>query len=170
MGIENATSQFDMFTGKLVDNRTRAQKKADQERAKPQQMLMFSQRAIAQFGVNAHPLIPLSPHTKLVLVSEDPRTPEERERDLQREAEALTCKLFPEEASPNGSDVTEAGSEDQATSSTIVYDSTLKFPPVIQQVVGLRARIRQSKVRVRRRPVFSPSLTPVTITETELSG
>jgi hypothetical protein len=71
--------QQDMFSGELVDNRSRSQKKRDAEREKPKQALLFSQREIAQFGVNPHPQFPLSPHTLLRLISEDPRTPEEKE-------------------------------------------------------------------------------------------
>jgi hypothetical protein len=73
--------QIDLFSGEVVDNRTRAQKQADREREKPQQAEMFAQREIAQFGVRANPHLPLSEHTKLVLIREDPRTEEEIERD-----------------------------------------------------------------------------------------
>lgn len=38
--------QHDMFTGELVDNRTREQKQRDSEIAIPTQLLMFSQRDI----------------------------------------------------------------------------------------------------------------------------
>jgi len=57
---------------------------------------MFSQRDVAQFGVNAHPLLPLSPNTKLLLIPEDPRTDEEIERDIQRAAEEQTRPMFDE--------------------------------------------------------------------------
>jgi hypothetical protein len=83
-----------MFSGELVDTRTRRQKKLDREREQPKQMEMFSQRDVAQFGVNAHPLLPLSPNTKLLLIPEDPRTEEEMERDLQRAAEQQTYRMF----------------------------------------------------------------------------
>jgi hypothetical protein len=86
--------QKDMFTGDWVDNRTSRQKRQDREREQPQQIELFSQREIAQFGVNAHPLLPLSPHTKLGLIFEDPRTEEEKERDLQRAAEEKTFQMF----------------------------------------------------------------------------
>src|SRR5688572_5675242 len=94
MRKEETPLQIDMFTGQAVDTRTRAQKQRDQQHEQPQQTEMFSQREIAQFGVNPHPLLPLSPHTKLVLISEDPRTPDEIERDRQRAAEAMTYQLF----------------------------------------------------------------------------
>lgn len=72
MSKEGPPLQFDMFTGEAVDNRTRQQKKLDKEREQPKQTEMFSQREIAQFGVNPHPLLPLSPNTKLLLIPEDP--------------------------------------------------------------------------------------------------
>lgn len=87
--------QHDLFSGELVDTRTRAQKKRDQERVQPQPTLLFSQREIAQFGVSAHPLLPLSDRTQLALSTEDHRTPEDIARDTQREAEQKTCQLFP---------------------------------------------------------------------------
>jgi hypothetical protein len=93
-----AALQYDMFTGQLVDNRTSAQKAADKERSEPRQQEMFPQREIAQFGVRAHRYFSLSPHTRLMLVSEDPRTEEEKERDIQKAAEALTTPLFAEPA------------------------------------------------------------------------
>lgn len=85
-----------MFSGELVDTRTRRQKKLDRQREQPKQMEMFSQREVAQFGVNAHPLLPLSPNTKLLLIPEDPRTEEEIERDIQRAAEEQTRPMFDE--------------------------------------------------------------------------
>jgi len=55
--------QTDMFTGDLVDNRTRKQKKKAKEQQRPKQTEMFSQREMAQFGVNPRPQLPLSPKT-----------------------------------------------------------------------------------------------------------
>jgi len=86
--------QFNLFTGEPEDRRTRKQRQADRQRALPQQMEMFSQRDIAQFGVKANPHIPLSGNVKLLLIPEDPRTPEEVERDLQRDAERSTHPMF----------------------------------------------------------------------------
>ena len=88
--------QHDLFTGELVDNRTQRQKQADRNRELPQQAELFSAREVAQFGVRARPQIPLAPGTSLVLVSEDPRTPEEKERDAQRAAEERTEPMFGE--------------------------------------------------------------------------
>ncbi len=86
--------QYDLFTGEKVDNRTATQRKADAQRDQLQQIEMFKQREIAQFGVRAHPQMSLSPHTKLVLVREDPRTEEEIERDRMKEAEDNTHPMF----------------------------------------------------------------------------
>lgn len=63
--------QQNMFTGELDDTRTRRQKKLDQQRDQLHQQEMFSQRDLAQFGVNPRPLLPLSPNTKLLLIPED---------------------------------------------------------------------------------------------------
>ncbi len=100
MGKEDTPLQMDMFSGELVDNRTRQQKKQDKAREQPKQTEMFSQREIAQFGVNPNPLMPLSPNTRLLLIPEDPRTEEEIEQDRQREAEKRTARMFVEPAAP----------------------------------------------------------------------
>ena len=104
MSKEGPPLQFDMFTGEPVDNRTRKQKKQDKERGQPKQTEMFSQREIAQFGVNPRPLLPLSPNTKLLLIPEDPRTEEEIEQDRQRAALEQTYKMFPEPAPTDETD------------------------------------------------------------------
>ncbi len=96
MSKEDTPLQMDMFSGKLVDNRTRQQKRQDKTREQPKQIEMFSQREIAQFGVNPNPLMPLSPNTKLLLIPEDPRTEEEIEQDRQQEAEKRTARMFAE--------------------------------------------------------------------------
>lgn len=86
--------QVNMFTGELDDTRTRKQKKLDRERALPKQQEMFSQREIAQFGVNPNPLLPLSPNTRLLLIPEDPRTPKEIEQARLNEANRRTYAMF----------------------------------------------------------------------------
>ena len=96
MGKEGTPVQMDMFSGDLVDNRTWQQKKQDKERAQPKQVEMFSQREIAQFGVNPRPLMPLSPNTRLLLIPEDPRTDEQIEQGRQQEAEKRTTQMFAE--------------------------------------------------------------------------
>src|SRR5690554_1682104 len=98
MGKEDAPLQMDMFSGELVDNRTRQQKRQDKALEQPRQIEMFSQREIAQFGVNPNPLMPLSPNTRLLLIPEDPRTEEEIEQDRQQEAEKRTARMFAEPA------------------------------------------------------------------------
>lgn len=94
MGKEGTPLQHDMFSGELVDTRTRRQKRQDKDRQQPKQIEMFSQREVAQFGVKAHPLMPLSSNTRLLLIPEDPRTDEEIEQDRQRAAEKRTFQMF----------------------------------------------------------------------------
>lgn len=82
-----------MFSGELVDTRTPQQKQADVACLRNlTQLEMFSQCEIAPRGVRANPVMSLSPG-RLVLVVEDPRSEEEIERDLQRQAERLTTPL-----------------------------------------------------------------------------
>lgn len=85
--------QIDLFSGDLVDTRSRRQKKQAQAEQKPKQVEMFSQRELAQFGVRARPTLPISPKTRMELMAEDRRTEEEKERDRRREAERLTYPL-----------------------------------------------------------------------------
>lgn len=101
---EEQPLQYDMFSGEWVDTRTRRRRQLDLQRDQPKQLEMFSQREIAQFGVNARPLLPLSPNTKLLLISEDPRTAEEIERDTQRTAEEQTYQMFDTPHPPSGED------------------------------------------------------------------
>jgi hypothetical protein len=98
MGNPETPLQHDMFSGELVDTRTRKQKQADKQAEQPHQPMMFSQREIAQFGVKARPLFSLSPHMKLPLLSYDPRTEEEIDQDQKRQAQRNTVPLFPEPA------------------------------------------------------------------------
>jgi hypothetical protein len=86
--------QIDMFTGDLVDTRTRKQKKKAKEQQGPKQTEMFSQRELAQFGVDSFPKLPLSPKTRIELMIEDHRTEEEKAADIQREAEKRNYRLF----------------------------------------------------------------------------
>ena len=86
--------QTDMFSGDLVDNRTRKQKKKAKEQQRPKQTEMFSQREMAQFGVNPRPQLPLSPKTHIELMMEDHRTEEEKAAAIQREAEKRNYRLF----------------------------------------------------------------------------
>jgi len=93
--------QLDLFTGESVDNRSPKQKRLAKEQDKPQQAMMFSQRDMAQFGVEAHPKLPLSPKTRLELMIEDHRTEEEKAAAIQQEALKQNFRLFegvPEDA------------------------------------------------------------------------
>ena len=85
--------QANLFTGELVDTRTRRQKKQATEQARPKQAEMFSQREMAQFGVNPHPQIPISPKTRIELALQDMRAGGERERNFQKEVEERSYKL-----------------------------------------------------------------------------
>lgn len=100
--------QMDMFTGDLVDNRTAKQKRLDREQEKPQQSLMFSQREMAQFGVNPRPKLPISPKTRLELMVEDHRTEEEIAAAIQAEALKQNYRLF------EGDDLEEVASPEEA--------------------------------------------------------
>jgi hypothetical protein len=91
----------DMFSGQLRDTRSDKQKKDDFAR-QFKQPLMFSQGEISQFGVNPHPLMPISDKTRLGLEMFDARTDEEKERDLEREAQKHTYQLFPSDQNPVG--------------------------------------------------------------------
>ncbi len=64
------------------------------QRQHPQQIEMFSQRDIAQFGVQARPKMPLPPGMGMALIIDDSRTSEQVERDRQRAAEALNGQLL----------------------------------------------------------------------------
>lgn len=85
--------QADMFTGELVDTRTKKQRKKDEQLGQFVQAEMFSQREMAQFGVKANPKIPLSPKTRIELAIQDPRTEEERELAVRREIEEHTYPM-----------------------------------------------------------------------------
>ncbi len=85
--------QVDMFSGELVDNRTKKQKKIAQQQAQPKQIEMFSQREVAQFGVRANPTLPISPKTRIELAIEDRRSEEEIALEQQREIEENTYPL-----------------------------------------------------------------------------
>jgi hypothetical protein len=104
MGKESQPLQFEMFTGALIDNRTRTQKRLEKNVALPQQMTMFSLRDTVQIGVAAHPWLNDLPRPQMTLVSEDPRTDEEKNLALLREAQKLTNALFAVPETPDGSE------------------------------------------------------------------
>lgn len=89
--------QMDMFSGDLVDNRTRRQKKQDKENEKPQQSLMFSQRDMAQFGVNSRPQFELPPAAVLRFLDPNLRTPKEIEEEHNQQSTEMHQKEFSEE-------------------------------------------------------------------------
>ena len=89
--------QLDLFTGESVDNRSPKQKRLAKEQDKPQQAMMFSQRDMAQFGVNPRPKLPISPKTRLELMIEDHRTEEEIAAAIQAEALQRNYRMFLEE-------------------------------------------------------------------------
>jgi hypothetical protein len=109
--------QIGLFSGELVDTRSDKQRKQDRERSLPQQPFMFSQRDMAQFGVNSKPQLPLTDKTRLVLIAEDPRTPEEMERDTQREAEKQTYRMFDTPAQQIG--------ESEPDEDRIIYEASM---------------------------------------------
>lgn len=89
--------QLDMFTGEWVDNRTHRQKKQDAKREKPQQTLMFSQRDMAQFGVNPRPQFPLPPQAMLRFLDPNFRSPVEIEAENNPQTSGLQQTTFAEE-------------------------------------------------------------------------
>ncbi len=97
MGVETTPLQRNLFSDELIDTRTRAQKLADEKRQDWTQIEMFRQRDLAQFGVSANPIMDI-PIGKLVLISEDARTEEEKDEEARRKAIALTSPMFPDEA------------------------------------------------------------------------
>lgn len=135
--------QYDLFTRELVDNRTSSQRRADRQQEQPQQAEMFSQRDLAQFGVRARPQMSLSPHTKLVLIAEDPRTPEEVERDLQREAESLTYQMFTGPAADGAGEVVPESADAEVETQNSIPDSLT--------VIGFRVRMRRARAILRTR-------------------
>lgn len=119
-----------MFTGQWVDTRSSYRRRVDREREQPQQPQLFSARQIIQHDARRRPWLNDLPGYTIALESEDPRTPEEVERDLLREAQALTSPMFAEPS-------TEA-------------PAPITLPPAVV-IAGLRARIRAHSVPVRRR-------------------
>lgn len=98
MSKEGLPLQFDLFSGELVDTRSNAQKKKDRERTTPQQMQMFKTPETVQFGSKTKSAyrewLDQASAPPLVLEMIETRTPEEIERDAQREIEAQTHRLF----------------------------------------------------------------------------
>ncbi|MBZ0282463.1 MAG: hypothetical protein K8L97_17110 [Anaerolineae bacterium] len=81
--------QQDMFTGKLVDTRSRSQR----QRTGLEQLAMFSLNQTFVFGQRVRPYLANAPRPTLELISEDVRTPEEIEQDLIHEAQRYTVLM-----------------------------------------------------------------------------
>jgi hypothetical protein len=145
MTIPEIALQHDMFSGKLVDNRSRYQKRKDKTRSQPQQIGMFSLKDTVELGVSVRPWLKELPPTKLELEREDVRTDEEREQDLLREALSLTGAMFAVAEIPER--VEEQVAEPQPQPQRVQIPVTI-FP---QPIVGCRKRLRHAKVRVRSR-------------------
>jgi hypothetical protein len=102
VALETIPLQYDMFTGERIDTRTAKQKKADVERNDWKQIGMFKEREVIQFGASTNTItdknlkqwLKEAPRPPLALISEDPRTDEEKEIALRRAAEARTKKMF----------------------------------------------------------------------------
>jgi preprotein translocase subunit SecF len=112
--------QVDMFSGELIDTRTRKQKKREAELKKPVQTEMFSQRELAQFGVRANPQIPISPKTRIELALQDLRTEEEKEEARQLEIERRSYRLpgFEDVMAPSSGDESITQEEIEITDSS----------------------------------------------------
>lgn len=132
--------QVDMFSGQLRDTRTDTQKKADSERIQPHQQLMFSQRDIAQFGVNPRPQFSLPETATLMLMREDPRTEEEKEHAQDQEARRLTRPLF---EFPTASNIPQPASENEP--------QTAPLPPFARRDWSLGAPRRRHLRQAPRR-------------------
>ena len=87
--------QSNMFTGAWETKRTRI---------RPQQTPMFSVNETFEFGARVRPWLSEAGTPTLELIREDVRTQEEIERDLIREAEALTFPMFVGEALQESAD------------------------------------------------------------------
>lgn len=98
MGKEGVPLQHDMFSGELVDTRSSAQKKKDRVQSNPQQTQMFTTPEMVQFGRQPRSMyrewLNEAAAPPLILQMIETRTPEEIERDTQREIEDQTYHLF----------------------------------------------------------------------------
>ena len=142
--------QIDLFSGELVDARTKYQKKKDWERSVPPQLHMFKTPDVVQFGVQPKSAYrdwvehaTLSP---LSLELEDTRSPEEIERDLIREAEKQTVPLFAESNEPQTCEPEPVASQPQTQKDGVIFDS-----PSVPVHLGLRASLRAGSIPVRSR-------------------
>ena len=86
--------QTDMFAEDLKDTRTKKQRKTAKSKSAPQQLGMFKQREVAQFGVRANPKLPISPKTRLELMVEDRRSETEKVAATKKQIEDCMDKLL----------------------------------------------------------------------------
>ncbi len=150
MASSEVALQIDLFSGELVDARTKHQKKKDWERSAPPQLHMFKAPDVVQFGLQPKSAyrdwIESATLTPLRLELEDTRSPEEIERDLIREAEKQTFPLFAESNEPQTCEPEPVTSQPQTRKTGIIFDS--RSAPVH---LGLRALLRAGSIPVRSR-------------------
>lgn len=136
--------QVDMFSGELVDARSRAQRSRNREDAQLRQISMFSARETIQVGVSARPWLKDLARPTLTLEVQDLRTDEEKERDFRHQAEALTTPMFvAEEDARICEPVT--GEQQIGQPSQAIY----KTPTGSLRRIGFRAYVRRNSTLVR---------------------
>lgn len=139
--------QIDLFTRQAVDARSSHQRKLDRERGQPQQTLMFSIDEVFAFGARVKPWLTNIPAELLVLEREDVRTPEDVERDLQREAEHLTVPMFAEDTP-----LVTLTEEAVATANITVEEQARKaLDKPYEAIIGYRRRARRQMLCLRTR-------------------
>ena len=98
MPHEGIPLQHEMFSDKLADTRSRKQKRSEKQKRRPQQTELFSQKELAQFGVQARPELPAvrkdGKAVEMRLEIQDVRTQEERAAAQQEAAEEKTRAMF----------------------------------------------------------------------------
>lgn len=150
MSKEGIPLQYDLFSRELVDTRSDGQKKKDRERITPQQMQMFKTPEIVQAGSH-HPTaykewLSQATSPPLTLEIQDARTPEETERDRQREVEKLMTPMFGEATPKKYGRRSTAKDTPSGSPSGIIFDSAQHY---CQR--GFRARLRAQQHLLRRR-------------------
>ena len=148
VGAPETPLQHDMFNDKLVDNRSRYQKRKDKTRKQPQQTNMFSLKETVQLGVSAKPWLKDLPASKLELESVDPRTAEEKELDLLREAQKMTHAMFAIAETPIVADGAGQSKEEIVAVPKKVCIAVFVQP---KPIVGYRRKARYAKSGVRSR-------------------
>lgn len=130
--------QRDMFSGELIDNRTRGQKQADEERQEPQQQAMFKLSEVLGTKTVAKPIIETANLASevLVLIAEDTRSDEEKEADFHRAALARTQAMFAE-ATDEHPDLNETAAQEQQPQSPQVSAYLELVEVVCQRITTL---------------------------------